>query len=218
MNRRTHLVSTNRSEQTDPSPLQKERGSQARAVGLSKCALNKLLLLFWLGMVTTFALPAQAHRLDEYLQATRIDISSNRVNLEINLTPGVEVANVVLSLIDTNYDGGISTVERDAYAKQVLKAIVLEVDKQRHEMKLNRIHYPSVAEMKSGTGIIHLRASAEFAPVIPGPHQLYFQNRHQPNISVYLINAYVPKSPAIQITGQRRDVRQTEIWIDYTLK
>ena len=63
--------------------------------------MNKLRFLIWLAAVITLALPAQAHRLDEYLQATRIDISSNRVDLEMDLTPGVDVASVVLPLMDT---------------------------------------------------------------------------------------------------------------------
>jgi hypothetical protein len=91
------------------------------------------------------------------------------------------------------------------------------VDERRHDLKLISAHYPAVSEMKSGTGIIHLKASALFAPVTSGPHQLYYQNKHQTNLSVYLINAYVPKSPAIQISRQKRDERQTEIWVDYTL-
>jgi hypothetical protein len=179
--------------------------------------VSKPRLLICLAAVAALALPARAHRLDEYLQATRIDLSSNRVDLEIDLTPGVEVVDDILPLIDANHDGRISKAEGMAYAKLVLKTVVLTLDQQRHDVKLTGVHYPAVSEMKAGTGIIHLKASASFAPVTPGPHQLYFQNPHQTNLSVYLINAYVPKSPAIQISGQKRDQRQTEIWIDFTL-
>ncbi len=179
--------------------------------------MSKLRFPIWLAAAAALALPASAHRLDEYLQATRIELSSNRVDLEIDLTPGVEVVSDVLPLMDANHDGSISTTEGDAYAKLLLKAVVLIVDQQRHDLTLNSVHYPAVSEMKSGTGIIHLKASAQFAPVTSGPHQLYYQNQHQTNLSVYLINAYVPKSPAIQISRQKRDERQTEIWIDYTL-
>src|SRR5258708_9205391 len=118
--------------------------------------------------------------------------------------------------MDTNHDGNISPEAGEASATLVLKTIVLAVDQQRHPVKLDSVHYPAIIEMKSGTGTIQIKASAEFPPVIPGTHQLYFQNQHQTNISVYLINAYVPKSRAIQITRQKRDLRQTEIWIDYT--
>ena len=36
--------------------------------------------------------PASAHRVDEYLQATRLAIGVNRINIEIDLTPGVDIA------------------------------------------------------------------------------------------------------------------------------
>jgi hypothetical protein len=179
--------------------------------------MNQLRFLIWLAAAAGLALPASAHRLDEYLQATRIDLSSNRVDLEIDLTPGVEVANDVLRLMDANHDDNISTAQGETYARLVLNAVILTVDQQRHEVKLDSVHYPAVSEMKSGTGIIHLKASVEFAALMPGPHQLYYQNQHQTNLSAYLINAYVPRSSAIQIGRQQRDQRQTEIRIDYTL-
>lgn len=177
--------------------------------------MTQLRFLVWLAAVVALTLPVKAHQLDEYLQATRIDLSSNRVDLEIYLTPGVEVASVVLPLMDANHDDFISTEEGDAYAKSFLKTVILTVDKQGHELKLDSVQYLAVREMKSGTGIIQLKASVEFTPLIPSSHQLYFQNQHQTNISAYLINAYVPKSPTIRITRQKRDVRQTEIWVDY---
>jgi hypothetical protein len=177
--------------------------------------VNQFFFLIGLSAAVAGDLPVNAHRLDEYLQATRIDLSSNRVDLEIDLTPGVSVANTVLSLMDINHDGNISTAEGDAYAELVLKGVLLEVDQQRHVAKLGSVQFPPVSAMKSGTGTIHLKASAEFEPRVRGPHQLHYQNRHQTNLSVYLINAYVPKSPTIEITRQKRDARQTEIWIDY---
>jgi hypothetical protein len=39
-----------------------------------------------------FSNTAGAHRLDEYLQATRISIGANRIVLQMDLTPGMEVA------------------------------------------------------------------------------------------------------------------------------
>jgi len=35
---------------------------------------------------------ASAHRVDEYLQATRLSIDLDRVEVEINLTPGIDLA------------------------------------------------------------------------------------------------------------------------------
>jgi hypothetical protein len=87
--------------------------------------VSKLRFPIWLAAAVALVLPASAHRLDEYLQATRIDLASNRVDLEIDLTPGVEVVNDVLPLMDVNHDGNISIAEGKAYAKLVLKAVVL---------------------------------------------------------------------------------------------
>ena len=178
--------------------------------------MNPFRLLVWLAALASFALPAKAHRLDECLQATRLDISANRVELEIDLTPGVRVADAFFALLDSNRDGILSDAERDAYAKHFLAALVLSVDGCRRALKLVAVRYPDFAEMKAGTGVIHLQASAEFAPLEPGAHQLYYQNQNQTNLSVYLVNAYLPKSPVIQITRQKRDLLQTEICIDFT--
>ena len=45
-----------------------------------------------LGMWLTFPAPAGAHRLDEYLQTTRVAIDIDRVGLDIDLTPGTSMA------------------------------------------------------------------------------------------------------------------------------
>ena len=67
-----------------------------------------------------------AHRLDEYLQAARIAIEPDRVHLELDLTPGVSVANVVLADIDVDADRSISAAEALAYSKRVLSTVALE--------------------------------------------------------------------------------------------
>src|SRR5262249_53406279 len=60
-----------------------------------------------------------AHRLDEYLQATLVSIEPNAIRLQINLTPGVAVAEPVLARIDLDRDGVISTNEAAAYAEML---------------------------------------------------------------------------------------------------
>ncbi|HSV15655.1 MAG TPA: hypothetical protein VLI90_15445, partial [Tepidisphaeraceae bacterium] len=52
-----------------------------------------------------------AHRLDEYLQATRVGIERERVSLEMDLTPGVSVARQVTAWIDSDGNRVISTPE-----------------------------------------------------------------------------------------------------------
>jgi hypothetical protein len=66
---------------------------------------------------------ARAHRLDEYLQATLLSIDTGRVDLQIDLTPGVAIASKVFGWIDTNHDGAISEAEGKAYARQMLGSV-----------------------------------------------------------------------------------------------
>ena len=47
-------------------------------------------------LLFVLATHALAHRLDEYLQATRISVATNRIDLSIDLTPGVAVAAAVM--------------------------------------------------------------------------------------------------------------------------
>ena len=69
------------------------------------------------------AAPAGAHRLDEYLQATRIGVSQGRIDLEIDLTAGTSTAEQIFAMVDANRDGQITDSEGDEYARRVIDAI-----------------------------------------------------------------------------------------------
>ena len=64
-------------------------------------------------------IPADAHQLDEYVQASKISIARDLVRVELRLTPGVKVLSRVLAVIDTNGDGVLSADEQHAYAARV---------------------------------------------------------------------------------------------------
>ena len=49
-----------------------------------------------------------AHRRDEYLQAARLAIDPGRVQLELDLTPGIALADAIIADIDRNRDGSLS--------------------------------------------------------------------------------------------------------------
>ena len=57
-----------------------------------------------------------AHRDDQYLQTTLVAIEPWGVRLEINLTPGVAIAEQVIARIDRDRNGEISENEAAAYA------------------------------------------------------------------------------------------------------
>ena len=174
-----------------------------------------LVTLVLLGIVSGRPVPAGAHRLDEYLQATRLSIDVDRVSVEIDLTAGVNAAPQVVAWIDTNRDGQISTIERRAYAQQMLGAVGLEVDGRTASLSLIDSRFPDVRDMNAGVGTIRLRATANLPASASGRHQIAYVNDHRSEMSVYLVNAMVPKDPRIQIAGQRRDPAQHRLTLDY---
>jgi hypothetical protein len=165
------------------------------------------------------ALPARvvAHQLDEYLQATLVDIEPGEIQLHINLTPGVAVAQSVLGLIDRDRNGVISTNETAAYAEMLKRDLVVRLDRRNVELKLAALNFPEPSELRTGWGVIQLEYSVTPGALARGPHQLSLENRHLPTVSVYLFNAGQPKSPAIQILGQKRNKIQStgEITFDF---
>jgi hypothetical protein len=159
--------------------------------------------------------PARAHRLDEYLQATRIDRSLDRIVLEIDLTPGISVAPRVVSLIDANGDGVVSEDEERAYASRVIADVSLEIGGTRRALRIRRAHFPPVGELVAGTGTVRLELEALETARAPGRSSLQFRNDHLRDVSSYLVNALVPDTPGIAVVGQRRDVLQQGIEVTY---
>jgi nickel/cobalt transporter (NicO) family protein len=160
-------------------------------------------------------LPAAAHRLDEYLQATRLAIDVDRIEVEIDLTAGVGIAPRIAESIDTDGDGRISAAEGETYARRVLSDVVLTVDGRRAPVSLLECRFPDAGEMMLGVGLIRVRGSAGLPAAGAGSHHASYLNGHRPEASVYLANALVPSDRRLQIDGQRRDVAQRGLTIDY---
>jgi hypothetical protein len=177
---------------------------------------------FWMicAAILGMAFPGivDAHRLDEYLQATRISIGAGRVLVEMNLTPGAAVAESVMAMIDRDQDGEISSGESLAYAESVVGSVSLGIDGEGHSLGLDKYRFPSAAQIRRGEGIIRLHAAATVPRVSPGPHRLVFANRHRSDIGVYLVNALVPVDDRIRIKSQSRDFLQREYGVEYTVE
>jgi hypothetical protein len=167
-----------------------------------------------LGLLLVWPCPAESHRLDEYLQATRIALARDRILIEVDLTPGVAVAPQVFAQIDRNGDDQVSGPEIEAYAKQFLRDLILEIDDRPYPLTLARAECPSWSEMRDGTGTIRLEATAEAPLGVVGRHRLHYENAHQSAIGAYLVNALVPSPRTITITEQRRDMLQHGIRLD----
>jgi hypothetical protein len=157
-----------------------------------------------------------AHRLDEYLQATLVAIEPDDLRLQINLTPGVAIADQLLAQIDRDHDGVISAAEAAAYADSLKRDLIVRLDQRALELKLITCNVPAPTELRSGSGIIQMEFSLSPSELAAGTHRLTLENRHLPAMSVYLINAVQPRSGSIQITRQTRNDNQSTGEIEFT--
>ena len=168
-------------------------------------------------VLLALAIDAWAHRLDEYLQAIRVSVATNRVDLSIDLIPGVAVASRLLAVIDKDRDGQVSKDEHTAYAHLVLKDLQIGLDQRKLAMSLVDTSFPALAEIRDGLGVIRIKATASVGPLAAGDHALTITNAHQPTISVYHVNALRPKDDAIKITRQIRDELQKDYRLEFSV-
>ncbi len=169
-------------------------------------------------LVVVAAASASAHRRDEYLQAARVAIDPDRVEIELDLTPGIAVAEQVLTQIDRDGNRSISDGEARAYRGQVLAAMAVDVDGTPLPLELVDSSIPEVAAVLNGEGTMRMRAVAALPRLSAGTHRLRYRNGHRPDIGVYLVNALVPASDRVAVTSQRRDADQRDVTIEYTLR
>src|SRR5918993_4134604 len=89
----------------------------------SRISLALTALLAVVGAATT-----AAHRLDEYLQAARIDLQRDAVLIEMVLTPGADIAGSVVAALDRDGDARLSRDEQRTYARDVVQQLRLTLD------------------------------------------------------------------------------------------
>jgi len=168
-------------------------------------------------MVLVASVSLSAHRRDEYLQAARLAIDPGKVGVEIDLTPGIAVAEQILSEIDRDDDGLISAAEGRAYSDRFLRAIALDVDGIPLRVELIETTMPASEAVRNGEGTLRVRAVASVPPLRAGRHRLRYRNDHHSDLGVYLANALVPTNDRVTVGSQRRDLDQRELVIDYGL-
>jgi hypothetical protein len=166
-----------------------------------------------LGVLLALASPVQSHRLDEYLQATRLAFSPDRVVVELDLTPGVSVAPQIFAMIDRDGDAHVSPIEIEGYARRVLQDLSLRIDGRLSSLTLVRAESPTWDEIREGLGIIRVEASTD-AALKKGHHHVVYENAHEPAIGVYLVNALIPSSTDVTIGTEHRDALQRHIDLD----
>ena len=164
------------------------------------------------------ASPASAHRRDELLQAARIAIEPGRVELQLDLTPGIDVATAVVTSVDRDRDGVMSADEQRQYTADMLGAVSLDVDGIALRLTPVASTFPDIQSFTRGEGTIQLRAQVALPPLANGAHRLSYRNHSRPDLSVYLANALGPDDDRVAVHLQRRDTDQRDLTIEYELR
>jgi hydrogenase/urease accessory protein HupE len=159
--------------------------------------------------------PAQAHRLNEYLQATTIAVSPEGVTIQVRLTPGVDIAPTVIAGIDADHDGTLSSAEAQAYADGFVRDLSLAIDGRRAPLRLQSWSLASLPGMASGQGESTVTMTAAFTSGAVA-HELTLENRHQSGVAAYLVNALQPESADVRIAVQRRNYDQSQYAMAFT--
>ena len=175
----------------------------------------------WRGLLAVvlligFGAPAQAHRLDEYLQETIVSVSPHQVELKLYLTAGVNVAPAVLAQIDADHDGVVSPAEQQAYADQVRRDLSLSLDGKPLALRLGALTFPPAEGVRQGLADIRMTMATD-ALSGEGSHQLALANRHDRRIAVYLVNALAPNDPQVRILSQTRNVDQSAYRLNFSV-
>jgi hypothetical protein len=165
-------------------------------------------------LVLSLGVPAWAHRVDEYLQATMISVETDRIQVSMRMVPGIAVAAAVIASIDMNGDGVIADAEGQAYAERVLDNLSLTVDGTRVSPRLLASSFPTIDALRAGVGQISLAFMAPL-PRSPAHRTLVFENHHQHHMAAYLVNCLVPRDRKIRIMAQIRNQDQSFYRLDF---
>jgi hypothetical protein len=159
-------------------------------------------------------LPVWGHALDAYLQAAIFSVHKDRIDLSMRLVPGIAILPQIMKNVDTDGDGAISPAEARAYAMRLSQELIIEIDGHRMSPHLVSAMASAPILFRDGLGDIRADFQIDVQPR-PGDRRLRFVNRHQSRISVYLVNAEVPRDTEIKLVAQQRSADQSTYELAY---
>ncbi|MBS1102845.1 hypothetical protein JK202_07400 [Gluconobacter sp. Dm-62] len=156
---------------------------------------------------------ASAHRLDEYLQVTMIDLARDHIalHLHLRLVPGVEVAAGVIRQMDTNHDGVLSRAEQETYVYRVTQNLSLSLNGQPLVLTLSAATFSSLTAIREGTGVLDLEFTSS-ASLRNSSNHLAYSNRG--TATAWLVNCLLPRDPSLRVVHQRRSRNQSDYQLD----
>ncbi|MDB5441520.1 MAG: hypothetical protein JWM33_3947 [Caulobacteraceae bacterium] len=157
-----------------------------------------------------------AHPIDEIVQGAYLTLSPGQVGLELDLTPGPEIAAGVLAALDANGDKKISATEARAFALEVLKASSLSLDGKRAVWNVEKVVAPPYSNLLIGADTLKIYATAK-RPEVKGPHSFDYRNSFQPAKSQWTANVFLQPAGgwSYQVAGQARTLDGQGLGVRY---
>ncbi|MDB6036331.1 MAG: hypothetical protein JWM99_172 [Verrucomicrobiales bacterium] len=171
-----------------------------------------------LAMLLAISRVAEAHRLDDLLQAAFIEITPTEIRLQLNLNPGVEVSDKLIWMIDRDGDRTISAAEEKIFSECLKQRLSVSVDNHPLALEVLSAEFDPPSELRSGSGNIKVEMRGRLSHPLAGMLRLRFENRNWSEMSAYLVNAVLPRNPTIRILKQVRNDNQSLGWIDFSVE
>ena len=140
-------------------------------------------------ILLTISQVAEAHRLDDLLQAAFIEITPNEIRLQLSLNPGVEVSDKLIWIIDRDGDRSISSGEEKIFSESLKQRLEVSLDNHPLAMEVMTAEFDPLFELRSGSG--NIRAAAKTS----GINRLRFIRRSR--------HGEQPGSPSSRSVGAR---------------
>jgi hypothetical protein len=159
---------------------------------------------------------AQAHRLDEWLQATIVHLEPGELSLDVRIAPGAALAMRSIAEIDADGDGRFSAAEQAAFAERIHREFDVSIDGRPWASRLRVSSFPEPAQIRDGTGDVMLQFSGPVSPGV-GAHRLRIASAHPREGAAYMINALQPQAETLRSLRQDRSADQSTYELDFTV-
>lgn len=123
------------------------------------------------------AAPAAAHTADELLQQAYLTPTASRLEIQLDLTPGVLVAPAFARTVDTDGDGKFGSAETAAHVRRVASALEVRVDGRAVALKVTGSTYPPYELLAAAGGSVSVEALADLPA---GARAVTFTNGYAP--------------------------------------
>ena len=169
-------------------------------------------------LLVLVAYGAEAHRLDEVVQGAYLTLAPGEVRLELDVSPGMEVAGTLLRALDTDADRTITEAEARGYAQRVLAQSTLTLDGVALSWTLDKVVVPAYPNLELGSDTIRIHAVAKRSDDA-GAHTLTYQNSYQPAAGRHMANVFLRSGERWQyrVTKQQRTDDGRQLIVTYTV-